>query len=61
MKRLAHARAGTIQATDNRKLSDKLGIYVESFLLTMDREKANRIHKARREAREGKTVPLRSL
>ncbi len=33
----------------------------ESLALTIDRKKANAIHKARKEASEGKTVPLRSL
>ena len=61
VRTLANARAGAIQATNDQKLSRKLEIYAESFLLTMDRKKANRIQQARREARQGKTVPLRSL
>ncbi|WP_172408288.1 hypothetical protein [Desulfosporosinus sp. FKA] len=58
---MANVKAGAVQATRDRKLPEKLGIYAESLLLSMDRKKANRIHKARREAGEGKTVSLRSL
>jgi hypothetical protein len=61
MRNLANARAGAIHASKDFKLSTKLEAYVESFSLTMDRKKANRIQDARREAKEGKTVPLRSL
>ncbi|WP_459927092.1 hypothetical protein [Desulfosporosinus burensis] len=61
VRTLANARAGAIQGSSDHKLSKKLEMYAESFFLTMDRNKANRIQKARREAREGKTVSLRSI
>lgn len=61
VRKLANARAGVIHATNDHKLSKKLEMYAESISLTLNRDKANRIKKARREAREGKTVSLRSL
>lgn len=43
------------------RFTEKLASYAESLMLSLDRDKASRIHQARKEAREGKTVPLRSL
>lgn len=61
VRKLANTKAGVTNTSKKLKQSTKLESYVESISLTMDRKKANLIHKARREAREGKTVPLRSL
>lgn len=53
--------AGNTATKRGGRAVDILSSYAESLSLTIDRKKANAIHKARKEASEGKTVPLRSL
>ena len=58
---MASVRAGTFAKITDNGLFKKLGAIVESVALSLNREKANRIHKAHKEAHEGKTTPLSSL
>ena len=59
---MASIRAMAITATKrNGRAAEVLASYAESLALSMDRKKANAIHQARKDARAGKTVPLRSL
>lgn len=57
---MTSARVGAIPGSKG-KLSAKLESYAESVRLSLDRETARQIHKARKEAKERKTVSLRSL
>lgn len=58
---MASVRINALPAKRKEKWTEKISIYLESIALSLDREKANRIHQARKEAREGKTIPLRCI
>jgi hypothetical protein len=61
MVKMASVKAGVLTLKRRKSLVGRAAIFFESLALSMDRDKAGRIKRARKEVREGKFVPLDSI